>query len=215
MTNSIIGNSTPLFPVYCGVCGSQMVPYTDPDNGDTYLICPNVSQLNCDNDFRLNTRYLARDLALQFSQDYYPSLQLMLLERKGTLSLQLPLLTLLRKKCSTLAGKMNMLHMKGDCWNLLNDVNRQLRLAEADIHSNTAQLEEMLMLWDNEVVTEQHIERILPLISRVLYYPGQMAPLYKQMKTDPDFHQLEKWLHTLNEISDQLDQGSATRTEAE
>ena len=51
MSNSIIGNSTPLFPVYCGVCGSQMVPYTDPDNGNTYLICPNVSQLNCDNDF--------------------------------------------------------------------------------------------------------------------------------------------------------------------
>ena len=98
---------------------------------------------------------------------------------------------------------------------MLNDVDRQLRLAEANIHSNTAQLEEMLMLWDNEAVTEQHIERILPLISRVLYYPGQMAPLYKQMKTDPDFHQLEKWLHTLNEISDQLDQGSATRTEAE
>ena len=70
-------------------------------------------------------------------------------------------------------------------------------------------------LWDNEAVTEQHIEQILPLISRVLYYPGQMAPLYKQVETDPDFHQLEKWLHTLNEISDQLDQGSATRTEAE
>ncbi len=49
---------------------------------------------------------------------------------------------------------MNMLHMKGDCWNLLNDVKRELRLAEADIHSNTTQLEEMLMLWDNEAVTD-------------------------------------------------------------